>query len=148
MEDRTKRAVEPVVRALMDSSRAFVSAADRADLDVLAHTLHATAERRAAFAAHLNVLSDNDELPERSVEEALREWWMGLRDRLSEDHYGLLAELGRAEDQLLERYGKTLSGDDLSEPLRRVLERQRDEIARTCAHVRSLRESEKAARRA
>ena len=140
--------LEPVVRTLANSSRTYAAAADRAGWDHLEQAFREIAERRERFADRLRAVIDSDEARSGSLQGTLRKWWLAIRDELSEDQYGLLAELERSEDALLERYERTLEGPDVPAPLARILHEQLAEIRGTHAKIRELRDSEKAARQA
>jgi uncharacterized protein (TIGR02284 family) len=145
--EQDRKVAESVEQALVDSARAYASAAERADWEYLEGVLREIASRRERFAEAVRKPSrEGDGGP--SVLGVLREWWMAVRDRLSVDQYGLLAELERAEDGLLEQYRAALAADDLSGRLREALEEQQTEVQSTHDRIRELRDAEKAARQA
>lgn len=141
-----RKAIEPVIRDLMDSSRAYLDSAERTASGHLKQVFREIAERRAAFAAHLQTAVDGSAFPSTRFAGKLRRLWLAVRDHLSEDDYGLLAELERSEDVVLARYERALAPSDLPDSWRRVLRDQLAEVRETHDRVRKLRDGEKAAR--
>jgi uncharacterized protein (TIGR02284 family) len=110
------------------------------------------ASRRAEFASTLQArVSDLGAKVEQSgtITGDLRRGWMDLKAALSSNEsHAVLVEVERAEDAAVAAFETAVMGREIDQPTRVLLNSQYTEIKSAHAHVRTLRDSSKYAKKA
>lgn len=143
---RDESVTNDLVQTLEDGETGFTRAAERledSDRADLAQTFREFAAQRQAFSAELRSMAQayGDHVDDDgTVVAALHRGWMAIKDALSgSDATGVLTAAEQGEDHAVAEYEKALAHDDVSAPLRAVIERQ-------YAHVKAAHDAVKAMR--
>jgi|GEM_PF-1399305 len=101
--------------------------------------------QRAKFAGELEAqaIAMGEHHPEEgpSMSGAAHRWWMGLKASITRgDNHAILAECERGEDLAKEAYTKA-AANDLPEPVREIVNRQRREVLAAHNTIRALRDA-------
>lgn len=139
-----------VLRDLIETARdgqegfrkASESVADDPELKMLLSSLSL---QRAKFAGELESQAIAmgeprfDQGP--SLPGAAHRWWMGLRASVTRgDNHAILAECERGEDAAKEAYNRAME-DELPDPVREIVNRQRREVLAAHNTIRALRDA-------
>lgn len=135
-------AVESLIETLEDGGRGLALAADRLASDgreELASTMRGLSDQRARMAHELREATGADE--ERSARGTLHRSWMAVRDALiGGDPHAILVAAEEGEDLAVDEYRKAVRSD-LTDSVRRIVERQAAAIKTAHDKVKALRDS-------
>jgi uncharacterized protein (TIGR02284 family) len=134
MPHLTDRAIlNHLIETCADAKRGFERAATLVETDLLKTLFHTMASERAAFAGELIALAEPSG-PVRADGTAIGGWhrrWMDIKNRLwPHDDHAVLTEVERGDAASLRAYVEATNGV-LPADARAIIERQRDELARS-----------------
>lgn len=142
--DNDEKTIADLIQTLEDGKNGFATAAEKlsdASTPELANRFKAFSAQRAQFVQELDAFSGQSTSERGSVGGVLHRSWLALKDAVSGSAPdGVIEAAEQGEDHALAVYDKAL-GEDLSDGLRTIVERQYTEVRAAHDAVRAMRDS-------
>ena len=139
--------INGLIETLKDGQEGFKQAAEAVKDTSLKSLFNEFSLQRARFATELQVEAANlgEAKPETdsSTSGALHRAWINIKSAItSGDDHAILAECERGEDSAINEYQEAIK-EDISSPVRGVLERQYREVKHAHDRIKNLRDAAK-----
>ena len=139
--------INSLIETLKDGQEGFKQAAEAVKDTSLKSLFNEFSLQRAKFAGELQSeavnLGEPDPETDSSTSGALHRAWINIKSAVtSGDDHAILAECERGEDSAVNEYKEAME-EDISSPVRAIIERQYSEVKQAHDRIKHLRDATK-----
>jgi uncharacterized protein (TIGR02284 family) len=138
--------INSLIETLKDGQEGFKQAAEAVKDPSLKTLFNEFSLQRAKFAGELQSevvnLGEPDPETDSSTSGALHRAWINIKSAVtSGDDHAILAECERGEDSAVSEYKEAMEEEEITSPVREVIERQYGEVKNAHDRIKSLRDA-------